>query len=78
MHFTTISECSNPQDVIMLSQKFLMYNILLPHDTDGNVVEDNNLRNNLGAHINMLAVDPDSYMPLNDIFSALDTEAPRA
>jgi hypothetical protein len=51
-------------------RKFLMDNILLPRDADGNVVDVNNISANLGAHIVMLAIDPDSYMSLNEIFAA--------
>jgi hypothetical protein len=62
----------------MLIQKYLMDNILVPYDADGNVVDVNNISANLGACIIMLAVDPDSYMSLNEIFAAPDKEAHRA
>ncbi len=61
----------------MLIQKFLMDNILVPRDVDGNVVDVNIISANLGARI-MMAVDPDSYMSLNEIFAASDKEARRA
>ncbi len=65
LKFTRIGVGSNPQPAMMLIQK--VENILVPPDADGNVVDVNNISANLGAHIIMLAVDPDSYMALNEI-----------
>jgi hypothetical protein len=78
LEFTRIGVGSNPQPAIMLIRKFLMENILVPRDADGNVVDVNNISANLGARIIMLAVDPDSFMSLNEIFAAPDKEARRA
>ncbi len=78
LEFTRIGVGSNRQPAIMLIQKFLMDNILVPRDVDGNVVDVNNISANVGARIIMLAVDPDSYMSLNEIFAAPDKEARRA
>jgi hypothetical protein len=77
LEFTRVGVDSNPQPAIMLIQKFLMENILVPCDADGNVVDVNNISANLGAHIIMLAVEPDSYT-LNETFAAPDKEACRA
>jgi len=51
LEFTRIGVGSNPQPAIMLIRKFLMENILVPRDADGNVVDVNNISANFGAHI---------------------------
>jgi hypothetical protein len=69
LEFTRIGVGSNPQPAIMLIQRFLMDNILVPRGVDGNVVDVNNISANLGARLIMLAVDADSSMSLNEIFA---------
>jgi hypothetical protein len=61
---------------VTLVKKFLTENIILPVNLDGDVVEPDNV--NILARVLMLAVDPEPFSYLNDIFSAPDKEAKRA
>jgi len=68
---------SNPPAVIIV-QKFLSENICMPVNADGNVIDVDSISINVGARVIMLAVEPDSYLALNDIFAAPAKEARRA
>ncbi len=76
--FTSISNASNAQASLMIIRKFLADNILLPLNADGDVVAVNTIGVNLGARIIMMAVEPDSYQSLQDIFAAPEKEDWRA
>jgi hypothetical protein len=58
----------------MIIRNFLADNILLPLNANGNMVAVNTIGVNLGAHIIMMAVEPDSYQSLQDIFAAPEKE----
>ncbi len=63
---------------VMIIQKFLAENILLPVNADGSVIDVESITVNVGACVIMLAVDPESYSALNDIFASPDKEVRQA
>jgi len=63
---------------VTIIQKFLTENILLPVNADGSVIDVESITVNVGARVIMLAVDPESYSALNDIFASPDKEVRRA
>ena len=68
---------SNPPAVIIV-QKFLSENICMPVKADGVVIDADSIPINIGAWIIMLAVEPDSYLALNEIFASPVKEAQQA
>jgi len=74
-HFLGIRE--SPA-VLMIVRKFLSENIMLPVNADGSVIDVDCININTGARVIMLAVEPDSYLALNDIFAAPSKESRRA
>jgi hypothetical protein len=71
-HFLDIRE--SPA-VLMIVHKFLSENIMLPVNVDGSVIDVDCININTGARVIMLAVEPDSYLALNDIFAAPSKES---
>jgi len=71
-HFLGIRE--SPA-VLMIVRKFLSENIMLPVNADGSVIDVDCININTGARVIMLAVEPDSYLALNDIFAAPSKES---
>jgi hypothetical protein len=71
-------EDDDGQQAVIFIKKFLSENFLLPTNADGEIVDVNNIGVNLGARIIMLAVEPESFMSLQDIFAAPDKAARRA
>ena len=65
---------SNPP-ALLIVQKFLSENICIPVNADGIAIDPECVTVNIGARIIMLAVEPDSYLALNDIFAAPTKEA---
>jgi len=65
---------SNPPAVLIV-QKFLSENICMLVNADGNVIDLDSIPINVGAQVIMMAVEPDSYLALNDIFAAPVKEA---
>jgi hypothetical protein len=65
---------SNPPAVLIV-QKFLSENICMLVNADGNVIDFDSIPINVGAQVIMMAVEPDSYLALNDIFAAPVKEA---
>jgi hypothetical protein len=59
---------------MMIVHKFLMENISLLVNADGTVIDVDSININHGARVIMLAVGPESYSALNDIFVAPDKE----
>ena len=59
---------------VMIVKKFLSENIVLPVNADGDVIDVESISINVGARVIMLAVDPESYSALNDIFASLGKE----
>ncbi|MFO0446830.1 MAG: hypothetical protein ACK51L_04090 [bacterium] len=74
-HFLGIRE--SPA-VLMIVRKFLSENIMLPVNADGSVIDVDCININTGARVIMLAVEPDSYLALNDISAAPSKESRRA
>jgi hypothetical protein len=68
---------SNPP-ALLIVQKFLSENICIPVNADGIAIDPECVTVNIGARVIMLAVEPDSYLALNDIFAAPAKEARRA
>jgi hypothetical protein len=66
-HFLDIREIPAAQ---MIFCKFLSENIMLPVNADGSVIDVDCININTGARVIMLAMEPDSYLALNDIFAA--------
>ncbi len=62
----------------MIVHKFLMENISLLVNADGTVIDVDSININHGARVIMLAVEPESYSALNDIFAVPDKELGRA
>jgi len=65
---------SNPP-ALLIVQKFLSENICIPVNADGIAIDAECVTVNIGARVIMLAVEPDSYLALNDIFAAPAKEA---
>jgi hypothetical protein len=57
---------SNPP-ALLIVQKFLSENICIPVNADGIAIDAEFVTINIGARIIMLAVEPDSYLALNEI-----------
>jgi hypothetical protein len=68
---------SNPP-ALLIVQKFLSENICIPVNADGIAIYAECVTVNIGARVIMLAVEPDSYLALNDIFAAPAKEARQA
>jgi hypothetical protein len=65
---------SNPPALLTV-QKLLSENIRIPVSADEIAIDAGSITINIGAHAIMLAVEPDSYLALNDIFAAPVKEA---
>ncbi len=60
---------------LLIVQKFLSDNILLPVNADGDVIDVETISVNIGACVILLAVEPEPYSVLNDIFASPEKEA---
>ena len=63
---------------LTIVQKFLSENIVLPVNADGSVIDVESISVNIGARVIMLAVEPESYSSLNNIFASPEKDARRA
>jgi hypothetical protein len=61
-----------------LMRKFLAKNIVLPINADGEVIDTAVVSVNLLARVIMLAVEPEPFQQLSDIFAAAEKDAHRA